>query len=209
MYIYCTMTTAIYLRVSTWDQSTESQEADLERWEQASGETAKRYVDHFTGTSMKRPGMDEMLADMRAGKIQRIVVWRLDRLGRTASGATALFDELTALGVTLVSLKEGIDLGTPAGRLMASMLASFAQYETEVRRERQMAGIAVAKKKGVFRGRKPGSTEVKNGPRKARKLADRGMTASEISTILHCSVRTVWNYLKAEPSRDELVEDGA
>jgi DNA invertase Pin-like site-specific DNA recombinase len=69
-------------------------------------------------------------------------VWRLDRLGRTAKGLTALFDELVALKVNFVSLKDGIDLSTPAGRLIANVLASVAAYETEVRAERIAAGKA-------------------------------------------------------------------
>jgi len=97
---------------------------------------------------------------VRAGEVKRIVVWRLDRLGRTARGILELCDELQTFGVTLVSLKEGIDLSTPAGRLMISILASMAQFETEVRGERVKAGIAAAK----ARGQKWGGS--KKGPRK-------------------------------------------
>jgi DNA invertase Pin-like site-specific DNA recombinase len=76
-------------------------------------------------------------------------------VGRTASGLTKLFDELTARKINLVSLRDGLDLSTPAGRLMANVLASVAQYETEVRAERVLAGLEVAKAKGVRLGRKP------------------------------------------------------
>ena len=86
-----------------------------------------------------------------------VVVWRLDRLGRTAAGLTALFDDLHERKVNLVSLKDGLDLSTPAGRLMANVLASVAQYETEVRGERVAAGQAVARAKGKrWGGSKPG-----------------------------------------------------
>src|SRR4051794_41613382 len=94
---------------------------------------------------MDRPGFNRLLADIEAGKVDRVVVWRLDRLGRTAKGLTALFDDLLARGVDLVSLKDGLDLETPAGRLMANVLASVAAYETEVRAERIMAGAAAAR----------------------------------------------------------------
>jgi hypothetical protein len=80
-----------------------------------------------------RFAMNKLLADVAAGKVSKIVVWRLDRLGRTAKGLTALFEELVARKVTLISLKDGIDLLTPAGRLMANVLASVAAYETEIR----------------------------------------------------------------------------
>ena len=78
----------------------------------------------------------------------RAGLWRLDRLGRSAKGLLTLLDELQQLGVGFVSLREGFDLGTPAGRLMAGVLASVAAYETEVRKERQLAGIAKAKAEG-------------------------------------------------------------
>jgi len=83
-----------------------------------------------------------------ASHLSAIVCWRLDSLGRTAKGLTALFHELYERKVNLVSLKDGIDLNTPAGRLMANMLASVAQYETEVRAERVMAGQARARSQG-------------------------------------------------------------
>ena len=85
----------------------------------------------------------------------RDVVWRLDRLGRTAKGLTALFEELQRLGVGLVSLKEGLDLSTAAGCLMANVLASVAQFETELRSERILAGQAAARAQGKRWGGSP------------------------------------------------------
>ena len=109
--------TAIYLRVSSRSQDTQSQEPDLRRWAEAqAGESPVRwYRDKFTGKTMDRPGFNRLVADVEAGKVARVVVWRLDRLGRTAKGLTALFDDLLARGVDLVSLKDGLDLETPAG----------------------------------------------------------------------------------------------
>ena len=92
--------------------------------------------------------MERLLADLRAGKVDRIVVWRLDRLGRTTRGLCQLFDELTERKVDLVSLRDGFSLSSPAGRLHARILASVAEYETEVRAERIEAGQAVARRKG-------------------------------------------------------------
>src|SRR5262245_58013993 len=97
---------------------------------------------------MKRPGMSRLLAAIEAAQVVTVVVWRLDRLGRTAKGLTALFEDLRSKGVGLVSLKDGLDLATPAGRLMANVLASVAQYETEVRAERVLAGQAAARAAG-------------------------------------------------------------
>jgi DNA invertase Pin-like site-specific DNA recombinase len=92
--------------------------------------------------------MGKLLKDIEAGKVSSIVVWRLDRLGRTAKGLTALFEDLRAEGVGLVSLKDSLDLSTPAGGLMCCVLASVAAYETEVRAERVLAGQAAARAAG-------------------------------------------------------------
>jgi len=148
-------TTAIYCRVSSQTQDTRSQEADLRRW--AGDQEVIWYRDEATGKTMERPGMARLMADVAAGKINRIVVWRLDRLGRTAVGLTQLFADLISRKVGLYSLKDALDLDTAAGRLMAHVLASVAVYETEVRSERQRAGIAAARAAGkTWGGSKPG-----------------------------------------------------
>lgn len=140
---------AIYVRVSSKQQDAASQLPDLQRWAGAFGDRpAKWYRDKFTGKTMDRPGWSKLQRDIDAGKVDRVVVWRLDRLGRTAKGLTALFDDLPRKGVGLVSLRDGLDLATPAGRLMANVLASVAQYETEIRAERVLAGQAKAKAAG-------------------------------------------------------------
>jgi DNA invertase Pin-like site-specific DNA recombinase len=140
--------TAIYCRVSSRDQSHASQSPDLERWAEAHDGPVKWFKDKFTGRTMNRPGMDDLLEQLRAGRLERIVVWRLDRLGRTTKGLCQLFDELTERKVDLVSIKDGFSLSSPAGRLHARILASVAEYETEVRAERVAAGQAVARRNG-------------------------------------------------------------
>jgi len=115
--------TAIYLRVSSKQQDHASQLPDLERWAAAHDGHVVWHKDKFTGKTMDRPGMERLLADLRAGKVERIVVWRLDRLGRTTRGLCQLFDELGERKVDLVSLKDGFSLASPAGRLHARILA--------------------------------------------------------------------------------------
>ena len=154
--------TAIYVRVSGRRQDTASQEGDLKRWaERQKDAPLKWYRDKFTGKTMDRPGFQKLQVDIAAGKVARIVVWRLDRLGRTAKGLTALFDDLIGRGVDLVSLKDGLDLATPAGRLMADVLASVAAYETEVRAERILAGQAAARAAGKTWGGSPKGRRLK------------------------------------------------
>jgi DNA invertase Pin-like site-specific DNA recombinase len=138
--------TAIYIRVSTRDQTHASQLPELERWAAVADVPVLWFRDQFTGRTMERPGMSTMLDALRAGKLSRIVVWRLDRLGRTTRGLCQLFDELREQSVDLVSLKNGFSLQSPAGRLHARILASVAEYETEIRAERVAAGQAVARR---------------------------------------------------------------
>ena len=140
--------TAIYRRVSSRDQSHASQLPDLERWAELHDGPVQQYQDTFTGKSMDRPGMAKLMTAIIAGRVERIVVWRLDRLGRTTRGLCQLFDDLVERNVDLVSLKDGFSLNSPAGRLHARILASVAEYETEIRAERVAAGQAVARRNG-------------------------------------------------------------
>lgn len=139
---------AIYARVSSKTQDHRSQLPDLERWVDAHDGEVIWYKDKFSGKTMNRPGMDKMLDALRTGKLDRIVVWRLDRLGRTTRGLCDLFDELRDRKADLVSIKDGFSLDSPEGRLHARILASVAEYENEVRRERILAGQTVARSKG-------------------------------------------------------------
>jgi DNA invertase Pin-like site-specific DNA recombinase len=191
---------AVYARVSSKGQDTRSQEPDLKRWAEAQELPVVRYKDRFTGKSMDRPGFQKLMRDVEAGKVASVVVWRLDRLGRTAKGLTALFDDLVGRKVNLVSLKDGLDLSTPAGRLMANVLASVASYETEVRAERIHAGIEAAKAQGKHMGRKPGvHTRIKVKPEQARlvrELAGRGESKVAIAAATGLSRPTVYSILR-------------
>ena len=92
--------TAIYVRVSGKLQDTASQEPDLKRWVEGHDGECVWYRDKFTGKTMDRPGFNRLVADIEAGKVARVVVWRLDRLGRTAKGLTALFEDLLAAALS-------------------------------------------------------------------------------------------------------------
>jgi DNA invertase Pin-like site-specific DNA recombinase len=149
---------AIYVRTSTAQQDTRSQKADLDAYAARSELPVQWFTDKSSGTTMDRPAFNRLMESARRGEVASIVVWRLDRLGRTARGLVSLFEELREYKINLVSLKDSLDLSTPAGRLMGHVLASVAAYETEVRGERQAAGIAAAKAEGkVWGGRKEGA----------------------------------------------------
>jgi DNA invertase Pin-like site-specific DNA recombinase len=189
----------VYLRVSSQSQDIKSQEPDLMTWAKGQAEDVRWFKDKFTGTQMERPGLDKLLAEARAGQISKVVVWRLDRLGRTARGLLALLDELQALNVSFVSLREGIDLATPAGRLMLVVLAGVSQYETEVRKERQLCGIAKAKADGKrWGGRKPGTRISLSIEKEAliRQLHAQGQAIAAIARLVGLSRKSVYKALE-------------
>ena len=196
------MAVGVYLRVSSAKgQETRSQEPDLQTWAKAQPDESVWYRDRFTGTTMERPGLDRLLADVRGGKISKVCVWRLDRLGRTAKGLLTLLDELQALNVGFVSIREGFDIATPAGRLMAGVLASVASYETEVRKERQLAGIAKAKADGKSWGGRKAGTRVKLTEEKEvaiRQLHQQGQAVAAIARTVGLTRKTIYRALGRE-----------
>jgi DNA invertase Pin-like site-specific DNA recombinase len=190
---------AVYLRVSSKSQDVASQEQDLKRWAAAHAEPIEWYRDSFTGKTMDRPGFNRLERQIVAGNVSTLVVWRLDRLGRTAKGLTALFDDLFQRKVNLISLRDGLDLSTPAGRLMANVLASVAAYETEVRSERQMAGIAAAKANGKRFGRPPGTRKSRIEPSKRQAVLEHkaaGWKVADIARAVGLARKTVYVVLR-------------
>ena len=149
-----TLRAAIYARVSTLDQQPENQLAELRQYIAARGWTAAEYVDQgVSGAKERRPALDRLIADARRRKFDVLVCWRLDRLGRSLKHLVTLLDELQALGVAFISLGEGIDCTTPAGRLQLHILAALAEFERSRIAERVQAGLARARKQGKRLGR--------------------------------------------------------
>lgn len=148
------MRAALYARVSTHDQQTLVLQSEamaayikVRDWE------AVRQVRDVGSGAKERPGREELLKAARRREIDVVVVWRLDRWGRSLPDLVVTLRELTELGVGFVSLTEALDLTTPTGRAMAGMLAVFAEFEREVLRERVRAGIAQARREGRPHGR--------------------------------------------------------
>ena len=190
---------AIYIRVSSNGQDTKSQEPDLTQWTKSQAGQVIWYKDKATGKNMDRPGWLKLEGAIHKGQVSAVVVWRIDRLGRTAKGLTALFDDLRERKVNLVSLKDGLDLSTPAGRLMANVLASVAQYETEVRGERVRAGQSVALANGKhWGGSKPGVRKQVSDTkvRAILKMKADGERIADIARAVEVSRPTVYAVLK-------------
>jgi DNA invertase Pin-like site-specific DNA recombinase len=147
---------AVYARVSTHDQTAENQLIELRRYVRARGWSAVEYVDEgVSGAKDRRPALDRLVADVRRHRVEAVVCWRLDRLGRNLRHLVMLLDDWQSRGVAFVTLGEGIDTSTPAGRLVAGVLGSIAEFERARLQERVRAGLARVRAQGRRPGRKP------------------------------------------------------
>jgi DNA invertase Pin-like site-specific DNA recombinase len=147
---------AIYGRVSTLtNQSTEMQVRDLRQLADRRGfEVAHEYLDEgFSGAKSSRPALDRMLADAKRGKFHILLVWKLDRLGRSLAHLVRLLEDLRAWNVELVSFSEGLDFTTTTGKLLYQMLSAFSEFERDCIRERVRSGLRNARAKGKRLGR--------------------------------------------------------
>jgi putative DNA-invertase from lambdoid prophage Rac len=148
------MRAGLYARVSTHDQQTLGMQVEaMAAYIKNRGWNVARSVEDIGSGASERPGRESLLMAARRREIDVIMVWRLDRWGRSVADLMTTFRELTELGVGFVSLTEALDLTTPSGRAMAGMLAIFAEFEREILRERVRAGIARARKGGRSHGR--------------------------------------------------------
>jgi DNA invertase Pin-like site-specific DNA recombinase len=145
---------AIYLRVSTQDQSTDLQRSELMFYVKARGwDLIEIYEDKATGTNKNRPLLKELMHDASSRKFDIVLCWKLDRFARSLKDLITMLQELTELGVDFVSLKDQIDLTTASGRLMLHIIGAFGEFEASLIRERVRAGIANARSKGKILGR--------------------------------------------------------
>jgi len=120
---------ALYARVSTFDQEPENQLQELRRYIEARSWTAVEFVDRgVSGAKDRRPALDQMIGEAKRRRFDVLVCWRLDRLGRNLKHLVTLIEDLQALGIAFVSLGEGIDCTTPAGKLQLHILAALADY---------------------------------------------------------------------------------
>jgi DNA invertase Pin-like site-specific DNA recombinase len=147
----------LYGRVSTTKQDLDIQLDELHRLAAHRGwAVVGEYTDVISGATTRRPGLDRLLADAHAGRIDVVVVWKLDRLGRSLIHMIQVVDELLVKAIHVVSATEPhMDSTTSQGRLMRNIFASVAEYERELIRERVRAGEALARARGVRFGRRP------------------------------------------------------
>ena len=154
---------ALYGRVSTQSQQIESQLRECREYCRRNGVTFyKTYADvGQSGTTASRPQLDEMLTDLRAGRIKTIIVYKLDRLGRSLTNLLDLLAEFRNRNVRLISISDGLDTSNdnPMNRAFFRLLGVFGEMEREIIRERVMSGLERAKASGKKLGRPAGSKD--------------------------------------------------
>lgn len=186
--------TAVYVRVSTQDQRHDSQMRELEAYCQMRGWTdVACYRETESGAKASRPELDRMMTDIRAGKVKRVVAFKLDRLGRSLTHLALMLDEMNRLRVPLICTSQGIDTSedNPAGRLQLGVLMAVAEFERSLIRERVNAGLAAARGRGRRLGR-PATLAQRAG--EVRALKQRGL-----------GVRAIARELKMPPSSVSII----
>ena len=177
-----TVRVGLYARVSTLDQQTlPMQNKAMREYASRRGWTVALQVKEVGSGATQRQRREELMLAVRRREIDVVLVWRLDRWGRSVTDLLATLQELEHLGVGFVSLTEALDLTTPAGRAMAALLAVFAEFEREILRERVRAGLAHARQNGKRLGR-PQTAALQTG--QVGKLYRAGVSKSEIARRL-------------------------
>lgn len=177
-----------YARVSTTDQNLSLQREALEK----SG-CEKIYEDEISGTRANRPGLDKALEMLREG--DTLIVWKLDRLGRSVKNLITLVSDLNAKGIHFQSLTDSIDTSTPSGRFFFHVITSLAEMERELIVERTKAGLEAANKLGRKGGRKRKMTDRKLNA--AKKLLESGILPKDVANNLGVSLATLYRWLPA------------
>jgi len=177
-----------YARVSTSDQNMDLQLSALEKIG-----CERFYQDQMSGTKTNRPGLEMALEVLREN--DTLVVWKLDRLGRTVKGLIELVNQLEKKNIHFKSITDNVDTSTPSGRFFFHIMASLAQMERELIAERTKAGLAAAKAKGRVGGRKRKMTNSKI--ESAKKLLAAGILPKDVAYDLGISIPTLYRWIPA------------
>ena len=177
-----------YARVSTRDQNLDLQTAALDK-----AGCTRIFEETMSGAKRERPELEKTLDHLRAG--DTLVVWKLDRLGRSVKDLVELVGELEKRGVHFQSVTDNIDTSTPAGRFFFHVMASLAQMERELLIERTRAGLDAAKSQGRVGGRKRAMTQSKL--ESAKKLLAAGAAPRDVAADLGVSLATLYRWIPA------------
>ena len=188
------MRIAIYARVSTTDQSTESQLLDLRRYTRERGWTLfKEYVDEgISGTKDSRPALNELMNDAKKRRFDVVLVWRFDRFARSTKHLILALEEFKNLGVDFISYQENIDTSSPLGSAIFTIISAVAQLERDIIAERVRAGLRRAKENG----KKLGRPTVKVDVEKVLQMRSQGMSLRALAREAGISRTSVASILK-------------
>ncbi len=180
-----------YARVSTTDQNLDMQLNELEK-----AGCKKIYREKLSGKNKERPELQNLLADLRTG--DQVVVWKLDRIGRSIKDLIEIVDTFKNKGVDFISLHNQIDTSTSTGRFTFNIFAALAEFERELIVERTKAGLQAAKLRGIKSGRKPGlsAENIKKAQKAHQLLNQNNMSMQEISEFLKVGKSTLYRYIK-------------
>ena len=196
---------ACYVRVSTVGQNEAGQRREIKRWLKGQGIESKRvdwFVDKSSGDNLDRPAFQKLQQATFMGEVDTVVVWKLDRLSRSIQDGINVLADWCDKKLRVVSVTQQIDFNGTMGKMLAAIFLGMAEMEQETRRERQKAGIEAAKERGVYIGRKPGTTKAKNAAKRASQLKVKGNTDAEIARSMGVSRRTVQRYLRQAGYRE-------
>jgi len=191
---------ALYARVSTTDQSTDSQLLDLRRYVSERGwNIFKEYVDEgISGTKDSRPALNELMNDAKKRRFDVVLVWRFDRFARSTKHLILALEEFKNLGIDFVSFQENIDTSSPLGSAIFTIISAVAQLERDIIAERVKAGLRRAKENG----KKLGRPRVNVDPNKVRELRLLGLSFRTIAQELSVSRMTIARVL-ASPNKND------
>jgi DNA invertase Pin-like site-specific DNA recombinase len=151
------------------------------------------FEDRESGATLQREAFQRLQADIFAGEISTVVVWKLDRLARSLKEGVNVLADWCQRGVRVIAVTQQIDLSGPVGHLIASLLFGIAEIELQHAKERQAIGISLARRRGVYTGRRSGTTKAE--PARAQALRRQKLTVPEIAKALGVKERTVYHYL--------------
>ncbi|HBR0320492.1 recombinase family protein [Klebsiella pneumoniae] len=177
-----------YARVSTGDQNLDLQKNALVR-----AECEQIFEDTASGKNARRPGLRRAIRLLKPG--DSLVVWKLDRLGRSVRDLITLVSELQDRGIHFRSLTDSIDTSTPAGRFFFHVMSALAEMERELIVERTRAGLAVAREQGRVGGRRRVMTE--EVVERCRRMLENGATRQQIADVIGVGVKTIYKYFPA------------
>src|SRR6185436_11907946 len=178
------MRAAIYARVSTSDQNNAIQVRELTEYVQRRGwELTVVYQDQMSGAKASRPGLDRLMADAHQRRFDAVLVWKLDRFGRSLVRCVSGIHELASLGVRFIATSQGLDTdeSNPASKLLLHILAAVAQFERELIRERVSAGMRSAKARGTRSGKPIGRPRRVFDHQQVRQLRQDGLVINAIA----------------------------